>query len=190
MNAAFWTFVRSGDPYMLRQWADELGKALFGFARDERSAQGQFSQILAASARTILDVARNDEPEILAALQGTGAERPESAAQYESLARALPTRMLDWSLPLDPLGRSVLLLASLTLMLAVIGQRGLAPVSLLLASLWLGILVYALALSFATVILPRYLAPLDLLIWLSNAVALIALLERADGSARQDLAAH
>jgi hypothetical protein len=55
-----------------------------------------------------------------------------------------------------------------------------------LGALLLGALAYALALTLVTVVLPRYLAPIDILIWLANAVALTAILGRprgTDGSA-------
>lgn len=187
MNAAFWVFARSLDPFTLKQWGAELRKAVLGPAGDAPYFQGQYGQLLRGSAATISDISKNDERRIMDAIEGTGAEHPQSAERYLDLAEMPLTRILDILLPLEPLPRGMLLIASLLLMVAAARAQQDSDLTALLASLWLGGAAYALALTFATVVLARYLAPLDLLIWLSNAIAIAALVERAGHDRRSSL---
>jgi hypothetical protein len=50
----------------------------------------------------------------------------------------------------------------------------------LLLALWSGAVAYALALTFVTVVLPRYVLPIDNVLWLVNGIALVALIARRD----------
>jgi hypothetical protein len=118
------------------------------------------------------------DPRNRTATAGTGAEHVETAARYRTLAAHPLTRFLDILLPLIPLQRLLFLAASFGLALAAAVLTRDARISALAAALWLGALVYALALTFITVVLPRYLSPIDTLIWVSNGVCLVALLAR------------
>lgn len=187
MNAAFWVFARSLDPFTLKQWGLELLTAVLGPAGDAPYFQGQYGKLLRGSAATISDISSNNERWILDAVEGTGAEHPESAARYLDLAEMPLTRILDVLLPLEPLSRGLLLVVSLLLVLSAARTQEDPDLAALLASLWLGIATYAIALTFATVVLARYLSPLDLLIWLSNAIAIVALIEWACRTRRSSL---
>jgi hypothetical protein len=179
MNDAFWIFAFSLDPFALKQWGVELLKAVLGPAGDAPYFQGQYGKLLRGSAATVSDISRNNERWILDAVEGTGAEHPESAERYLDLAEMPLTRIFDTLLPLEPLSRGLLLAVSLLLMLSAARSQKDQDLAALLASLWLGYAAYAFALTFATVVLARYLSPLDLLIWLSNAIAIVALIEWA-----------
>jgi hypothetical protein len=50
----------------------------------------------------------------------------------------------------------------------------------LLLALWSGAVTYALALTLVTVVLPRYVLPIDNVLWLVNGIALVALITRGD----------
>ncbi len=64
---------------------------------------------------------------------------------------------------------------SLVLLIAALWRgRDLGLTSLML-TLWGGALAYLLALTLITVTLPRYLTPVDLLLWLSNALSVLVL---------------
>jgi hypothetical protein len=134
--------------------------------------------MLEASAHSI-EVVFPADGRNLAALDGTGAELLTSAPEYRRLAGLAVTQTLDALLPLAPGARGLLLGGSLLLALVAIALGRSAADSTLLAGLWLGGASYAVALTFVTVVLPRYLAPIDVLVWLSNALALVAIAEWA-----------
>ena len=112
-------------------------------------------------------------------MRGTGAERPESAARYLELADRPITRVIDLLLPLGQGVRVPLVVASWLLALAALWACRRSNVAPLILSIWLGFGAYAAALTFVTILLPRYLAPLDALLWVANAVAIVALSDRA-----------
>jgi len=178
MNTGFRVFVRSLDGDALRQWGQELNKAVFGPVAGVGFGNGQFESLLHASADSIR-VVFPPERDYLRALQGTGAEHPESATLYLNLARRSATRLLDLLLPLAQGIRAPLLLATWLLALTALWTCRRSDFTALLLSLWVGFAAYALALTFVTIVLPRYLAPLDLLLWLSNAIAITALIDQA-----------
>jgi hypothetical protein len=178
MNTGFWVFARSLDGNALRQWGRELNKAVFGPVPGVGFGNGQFASLLHASADSIR-VVFPPEAEALRALQGTGAEHPESAIRYLDPANRPATRLLDLLLPLAQGIRAPLLLATWLLAFTALRACRRADFTALLLSLWVGFAAYALALTFVTIVLPRYLAPLDLLLWLSNAIAITALIDQA-----------
>ncbi|WP_295587111.1 hypothetical protein [uncultured Lamprocystis sp.] len=178
MNTGFRIFVRSLDRDALRQWGRELNKAVFGPVGGLGFGIGQFESLLHVSAHSI-KVIFPPEAEYLRVLQGTGAEHPESAIRYLNLANLPATRLLDLLLPLGQGTRIPLLLATWLLALTALWTCRRADFTALLLSLWIGFAAYALALTLVTVVLPRYLAPLDLLLWLSNAIAISALIDQA-----------
>jgi len=182
MNKGFWVFARSLDGDALRQWGRELNKAVFGPVPGVGFGNGQFESLLRASANSI-KVVFPPEADTLRVLRGTGAEHPESAIRYLDLANLPATRLLDLLLPLAQGIRAPLLLATWLLALTALWTCRRADFTAVLLSLWVGFAAYALALTLVTVVLPRYLAPLDLLLWLSNAIAISALIDH--GSRRR-----
>ncbi|MBV5272533.1 MAG: hypothetical protein JZU52_02445 [Lamprocystis purpurea] len=178
MNTGFLVFARSLDGDALRQWGRELNKAVFGPVAGVGFGNGQFETLLRMSADSIR-VVFPPEADALRVLQGTGAEHPESATRYLNLANLPATRLLDLLLPLAQGIRVPLLLAAWLLAFTALRACRRADFTALLLSLWIGFAAYALALTLVTVVLPRYLAPLDLLLWLSNAIAISALIDQA-----------
>lgn len=176
MNAGFKVFAYWLDPYGLTQWGNEVRRAILG-PGTSKHCQGQVTCMLDASAYSI-EVVFPADGRYLAALEGTGAELLASASQYRRLAAQAVTQTLDVLPPIAPRVRGPLLGGSLLLVLVAMALRRSAAVSALLASLWLGAALYAVALTFVTVVLPRYLAPIDVLVWLSNGLALVAIAER------------
>jgi len=81
-------------------------------------------------------------------------------------------------LPLKPEARGTLLFLSILLAALAVSMRLSGDLAALFVALWAGYFAYALALTFATVVLPRYLAPLDVLLWISNAISAISLSEQ------------
>lgn len=181
LNEGFKTFVSTPDPVILRQWRNELVRAILGTG-SAGYCPGQVSCLFQGSAQSLESVFPA-EPRYAYAVVGTGAEHPESAAEYRALAVHPLTRFLDLLLPLTPLHRLLFLIGSFGLAVwAVVRVRELR-FGALAATLWIGAAVYALALTFVTVVLPRYLSPIDLLIWLANAASLVALAARPRGPA-------
>ncbi len=177
MNAGFKAFAYWLNPYGLEQWGTELRRAVLGSGA-LGYCPGQVTCMLEASAHSI-EVVFPADGRNLAALDGTGAELLTSAPEYRRLAGLAVTQTLDALLPLAPGARGLLLGGSLLLALVAIALGRSAADSTLLAGLWLGGASYAVALTFVTVVLPRYLAPIDVLVWLSNALALVAIAEWA-----------
>ncbi|NCC40392.1 MAG: hypothetical protein EOM21_13220 [Gammaproteobacteria bacterium] len=180
MNAAFQTFLRALDPHALKQWAQELQRALLGVG-SASYCPGQASCLLNGT-RVSIETVFPADARTLAAMAGTGAERLESALAYRQLIDSVQVQALDLLLPLRPDRRGLWLGASLGLALLALWLRRDTGETALLLSLWLGAILYSIALTAVTVVLPRYLSPIDLLIWSSNALALIAIGEhRARG---------
>jgi hypothetical protein len=180
MNSAFKAFAVSLDPVVLRQWGNELTRAILGTG-SATYCPGQVSCLWRGSAVSIATVFPAD-PQHQAAAIGTGAEHPETAEVYRALEVHPLVQTLDPLLPLIPSHRLLWLLGSLGLAVVAGGMTRDRGLIALLGALWLGALAYALALTVVTVVLPRYLTPIDILIWLSTAVALTALLGRARGA--------
>jgi len=178
MNAGYRAFAYAFDPYAWRQMGQELTRAIVGIG-SSTYCPGQVSCLLGGSAVSIESVFPADA-RYLSATAGTGAEHVETAVRYRTLATSPLTRVLDTLLPLIPLHRLLFLAASLALALAAAVLTRDARISALVAALWLGALGYALAHTFITVVLPRYLSPIDTLVWVSNGVALVAFLARVD----------
>lgn len=178
---AFWTWP---DRFVLAQWRAQLFQALFGPRRPDEQI-GQVAYLLHHSAHSIARVYPAD-PRNTPALAGLAAADPQTAEVYRLLAQRMPWRGLDAALPLTPGPRARLLLLAATLSLAAMYWGRLAGRCELLATLWLGVAGYAIALTLATVVLPRYLSPLDLLLWLIIAIASIALGSRLPGAGGAD----
>jgi hypothetical protein len=70
-----------------------------------------------------------------------------------------------------------LLAASVTVAVIAIALVRQAAFVVLIASLGVGVVTYAVLMTFITVVLPRYIAPLDLVVWLINVVSLISIIE-------------
>lgn len=179
MNAGFKVFVSRWDPYALRQWAQELSRASLGTGQGDY-CPGQVSCLLQGTLESV-EVVFPGDPRSLVAVTGTGAEDPGSAAAYRRIAAEPWVPFLDGLLPLAPPQRSIFLGLSFGLLVLAVSRRRRSGSSALLLSLWIGGLVYAVALTFVTVVLPRYLVPIDILLWLANALAVIDLIEGAAG---------
>lgn len=178
MNAGFMRFLTWPDRYVLRQWWRQLGQALLGPGGQGYCA-GHPSCVLQGSARSVEEEFPAD-PRSVAAVVGTGAEEPGTGARYRELERQDLVRVLDRLLPLAPEPRAAFLALSLLLGLAaMLRQRNLDFAAVVLA-LWSGALAYALALTLVTVVLPRYVLPIDNVLWLANGLAIIGLLARRD----------
>ncbi|TVQ85338.1 MAG: hypothetical protein EA400_15715 [Chromatiaceae bacterium] len=176
MNAGFRAFWTWPDRYVLAQWRSQLSQAVFGPRRpDERI--GQVAYLLLHSAHSITDVYPKD-PRHGPALAGTAASDQETAAVYQTLAQHAPWRWLDALLPLTSRARGLLLLAAAALSMAAMTWSRRDGLPELLATLWIGAAGYAAALTLATVVIPRYLSPLDILLWLTIGIASIAIGDR------------
>jgi hypothetical protein len=178
MNEGFMTFLRWPDRFVLLQWWRQIQLALLG-PGSPGYCSGYASCVFQGSADSVETVFPAD-PRSLAAVSGTGAEHPEMAADYRALAQHAVTRALDWLLPLSPERRSLFLAASLLLAFAAMLRVRRPGLMALLLALWLGAVTYALALTFVTVVLPRYVLPIDNILWLANGIALVALIGHRD----------
>ena len=174
MNAGFRAYAYALDPIAWQQWGRELVHAVLGTGVPGY-CPGQIGCLFDGSAVS-LDTVFPAEPRYLGSIVGTGAEHPESAGVYRALSAHPLTRVLDTLLPLLPWIRLPFLALSLTLALTAVVLTRDRRLGALVATLWLGALAYALALTFVTVVLPRYLSPIDMLVWLANGVALVAIL--------------
>jgi hypothetical protein len=178
MNEGFMTFLLWPDRFVLLQWRRQIQLAVLGPGTPGYCA-GYPSCVLQGSAQSVETVFPADARSV-AAVSGTGAEDLRMATVYRTLEQHVVTRMLDWLLPLMPPRRGLFLVASLLLGLAaMLRVRRLGFTALLLA-LWSGAVAYALALTFVTVVLPRYVLPIDNVLWLVNGIALVALIARSD----------
>ena len=175
MTAGFKAYLLWSDASVWSQWTQEFGRAVFG-VDTWGGGIGQVRQLLLASAASIDTVFPRDSRWVEAAkATGTGAGDPATATQYRALAEQTWARLADLALPLSPPRRIVLLGLSLALLLAAL-WRGRDPgLNCLALTLWGGALAYLVALTLITVALPRYLAPVDLMLWLANALSVLAL---------------
>jgi hypothetical protein len=175
MTTGFRAFLFWPDAAVWSQWLAELGRAVFG-PEPLGYQPGQVRRLLQESAASIDAVFPRDARAVAAvAATGTGADNPAMAAQYLALAEQTWAQLADLAPAVSPPHRTVLLGLSLALLLAAL-WRGRDPgLASLLLTLWGGALAYVIALTLITVVLPRYLAPVDLLLWLSNAFAVLAL---------------
>jgi len=174
MTTGFKAYLLWPDASVWSQWMQELGRAMFG-AANSGAGIGQVRHLLLASAASVETTFQGD-PRALAAVAATGtsADDPATATTYRTLAAAPWARLADLPLPVTPPWRATWLGLSLVLLLVAL-WRGRDPgLTSLLLTLWGGALAYLLALTLITVELPRYLAPVDLLIWLANALSLLA----------------
>jgi hypothetical protein len=133
---------------------------------------GQVTCLLESSAFSIESVYPAD-PRILDAAAGTSAVSESAPKVYRALAGSSAARFLDELLPLAPGERRLVLFASLILAIIAIAIARDATFAALMISLWAGLMTYALLFSFVTIVLPRYIIPLDVIIWISNALSLI-----------------
>ena len=184
MTAGFKAYLLWPDTSVWSQWMQEFGRALFG-AGASGGGIGQVRHLLLASADSIETTFQGDARALAAvAATGTNADDPATAMTYRALATAAWARLADLPLPVTPPGRALWLGLSLALLMVAL-WRGRDPgLTSLLLTLWGGALAYLVALTLITVVLPRYLAPVDLLIWLANAVSVLAL--TAHRSTRRD----
>jgi hypothetical protein len=178
MNEGFMTFLRWPDPFVLLQWWRQIQLAALGPGTLGYCA-GYPSCVLLDSARSVETVFPRDR-QVVDVLSGTGAENPETAAVYRALEQRAVTRTADWLLPLMPERRALFLAASLLLGLAAMLRVRRSGFTALLLALWSGAVTYALALTLVTVVLPRYVLPIDNVLWLVNGIALVALIARRD----------
>lgn len=177
MNAAFKFFAFSGDREALGQWLSESKIMVFGWPPGLH-CQNQPQCLLLTSAESIRDVFPDADPLIRDAIRGTEAAQLPSAMRLLELAHARPVQLLTPILPVEAFQRSHLLAASFVLLALAFARSGPTPLPAHAASLWLGSCLYAVALTFITVVVPRYLMPVDLLLWIANGVAVIALIDR------------
>lgn len=175
MNAGFKMLISSPDPDALAQWASELRRAILGTS-DGTYCRGQLTCLLESSAYSIEQVYPQD-PRIRQIIAGTSAAQMVTAEHHRAMAGWPWVTVLDHLVPLTPLNRALLLLGSLGLGLTAVLLRRDPGLTAMILTLWTGVLLYATALTFITVVLPRYLSPLDVLIWLGNTLALIGLFE-------------
>jgi len=175
MTAGFKAFLLWPNEAVWTQWSQEFLHAAFGLEH-WGSNVGQVRRLLLESAASVDTVLPRDPRAVAAArATGTGAGDPASAIQYRALAEQSWARLADRFLPLGPPARMLWLGISLMLLIAALWRgRDLGLTSLML-TLWGGALAYLLALTLITVTLPRYLTPVDLLLWLSNALAVLVL---------------
>jgi hypothetical protein len=178
MNEGFMSFLLWPDRFVLLQWRRQIQLAVLGPGKPGYCA-GYPSCVLQGSAQSVESVFPADARSV-AAVSGTGAEHPRMATVYRALEQHAVTRILDWLLPLTPARRALFLVVSLLLAIAaMLRVRRIAFTTLLLA-LWSGTVTYALALTFVTVVLPRYVLPIDNVLWVVNGIALVALIARRD----------
>jgi len=178
MNDGFATFLLWPDRHVLLQWWRQiqlaaLGPGTLGYCT------GYPSCVLQGSARSVDTVFPADARSV-AAVSGTGADESVMAAVYRALEQHPVTQATDWLLPLVPERRGLFLALSLLLGLAAMLRVRSAGYAALLLALWSGAAAYALALTLVTVVLPRYVLPIDNVLWLVNGIALVALIARRD----------
>jgi len=175
MAAGFHAFWLWPNAWVWNQWAQEFSRAALG-PEPWGSPAGQVRRLLQESAASIEAVFPRD-PRAVAAVTatGTGADDPATAARYRALAEQTWGRLADLALPISPPHRIVLLGLSLTLLMAALWRGHDPGLRSLALTLWGGALAYLVALTLITVVLPRYLAPVDLLLWLANALSVLAL---------------
>lgn len=175
MTAGFKVFAFAPDPDAWRQWAMEFRRAVLGHL-ESQGGVGQVRLLLEGSADAVdLVFPRDQRALATAAATGTGAEDPATAARYRAIAAQPWVAGVDLFLPLEPARRGLLLGVSLLLLAVVLWRGRDRQLGSLMAALWLGALGYLLALTVITVVLPRYLAPVEILVWVSNAIGLLAL---------------
>ncbi len=175
MAAGFRAFWLWPNAWVWTQWMQEFSRAAFG-PEPWGGASGQMRRLLEESAVSIESVFPRD-PRAVAAVTatGTGADDPATAARYRALAEQTWVRLADLALPISPPHRIVLLGLSLALLMAALWRGRDAGLKSLALTLWGGALAYLVALTLITVVLPRYLVPVDLLLWLANALSVLAL---------------
>jgi hypothetical protein len=177
LNAGYKTFAFSLDGAALRQWRGQIEKALLGVGANGY-CPGQFTCLLESSAFSIESVYPADR-RTLEAAAGTSAVDSAAANAYRKLGGSSVAGFLDALLPLTPRERALLLGMAVAIAVIAIALGPGSQFVALIASLWAGFITYVVGMTFITVVLPRYIAPLDVIIWLSNAIALIALLDSA-----------
>jgi hypothetical protein len=183
MNAGFESFLLWPDRFVLLQWWRQLQLAVLGPGTPDY-CRGYPSCVFEDSARSVETVFPADSRSV-AAVSGTGADDPAMGAVYRALEQHVVTRVADWLLPLVPARRILFLTASLLLGLAAMLRVRESGFTVLLLTLWLGAVAYALALTLVTVVLPRYVLPIDNVLWVVNGIALVALLAQRDPLQRE-----
>ena len=178
MNAGFESFLLWPDRFVLLQWWRQLQLAVLGPGTPDY-CRGYPSCVFEDSARSVETVFPADSRSV-AAVSGTGADDPAMGAVYRALEQHVVTRVADWLLPLVPARRVLFLTFSLLLGLAAMLRVRDSGFTVLLLALWSGAVVYALALTLVTVVLPRYVLPIDNVLWVVNGIALIALIAQRD----------
>jgi hypothetical protein len=174
LNAGYKVFALSLDGVALQQWLGQIDKVLLGIG-SKSYCPGQVTCLLESSAFSIESVYPAD-PRTLEAAAGTSAVDPSMANTYRELAGLSAVRFSDVLLPLVPRERRLLLAASLALAVIAITVARQATFVALIGSLCVGFATYVILMTFVTVVLPRYIAPLDLIVWLVNAISLIVLI--------------
>jgi hypothetical protein len=175
LNAGYKTFVLSLDGVALRQWQGQIENVLLGVG-SKGYCPGQVTCLLESSAHSVESVYPAD-PRTLEAAAGTSAVDPSMARTYRELAGMGAVELSDMLLPLVPRERALLLAMTAALGITAIALSRNPILAALVLSLWGGFLAYGVMLTLITVVLPRYIAPLDILVWLSNSIALIAITE-------------
>ncbi len=175
LNAGYKTFAFSLDGVALQQWLGQIENVLLGVG-SRHYCPGQVTCLLESSAFSIESVFPAD-PRTVEAAVGTSAVDLSLADRYRDLARTGAARVSDRLLPLVPRDRLLLLAASVTVAVIAIALVRQAALVALIASLGVGFATYAILMTSITVVLPRYIAPLDLVVWLINAISLIFIIE-------------
>lgn len=184
MNAAFRDFLVAGGVPAVRQWARECMIAAAGaddWQYGPNSCSGQMECLLVRSGRSILDTFPGDA-RIVSALSGTGGTDPDDAFRLLHLSDMPAVRALSQFQPTETMARTAFVGGSLLLVLLAWRRAGLTPTMASALALWAGAMTYAGLHTLFTVFIVRYLAPIDLLLWSANALALIALLSRPDAA--------
>lgn len=174
LNAGYKTFAFSLDGVALRQWLGQIEKVLFGIG-SKSYCPGQVTCLLKSSAFSVESVYPADA-RTLEAAAGTSAVDPSRVDTYRELAETCAVKFSDALLPLVPGDRLLLLAASLVLAVIATAVAREAAFVALMASLWVGFSTYVILMTFVTVVLPRYIAPLDLVVWLVNGISLTYLI--------------
>jgi hypothetical protein len=175
LNAGYKTFASSFDGVALRQWQGQIENVLLGVG-SKGYCPGQVTCLLESSAFSIESVYPAD-PRTVEAIVGTSAVDPSIPNTYREPAGTRAVKFSDMLLPLVPRERALLLAMTVALGITAIALSRKPTLAALVLSLWGGFLAYVVMLTLITVVLPRYIAPLDILVWLSNSIALIAITE-------------
>jgi hypothetical protein len=177
MNAAFRVFLTDGGTPATFQLFREFAIAVIGSERWKYGAKdcsGQAHCLLRMSAHSIRETFPRNE-RIVSALSGTSGVEQEGAERLFAVSDSRAIAFLSQLQPTRAATRTAFVGASFLLVLFATWRAGLTPTVACALALWMSAMAYALAVTLVTVMVVRYLAPVDMLLWTANALALIAL---------------